>query len=423
MPADDHLVLPVPELVRATYLVPTTVEFDDPVGYAREICAARWSGALRHLLADLLAGPVAPVRVLRSDDIAPLPIDLLADMGATEEQLARIAGASHVLVVTVASRPGWPPAHEWAARAIATALAEHVSGDVLDLPHHQVLSPAQAALTVPDGESRPPLAGWVSIDYSPARAGYWCTTTGLRRFGLPELQSLAVPPNVVDQWGRTMTAIAHRLVSMWTTLIDLDQGVAFVQLPAMVAVSADDVAAAYLAEAPSQSPPAMVRLVLDPVPDPGRHSYLTIHPPLEWPGSAGEHITEVCAALFGARSSEVRRVSPSDVMDRAIAIARSGLTEIRARFESGSMGPQLRLLVKYNAPAEEGNEYLWAYVTSWRDPYRILATSADNAVYHPHIRRGRPVVVDSAAVVDWAVADERQGIVEGGWTQAALDEG
>ncbi len=61
-------------------------------------------------------------------------------------------------------------------------------------------------------------------------------------------------------------------------------------------------------------------------------------------------------------------------------------------------------------------------MTSWRDPFRILATSAADAVYHPRVRAGRPVVVDTAAVVDWAVERDDGGIVEGAWTQAALDE-
>jgi hypothetical protein len=36
------------------------------------------------------------------------------------------------------------------------------------------------------------------------------------------------------------------------------------------------------------------------------------------------------------------------------------------------------------------------------------------------VRAGRPVVVDAASVVDWAVDDERLGIVEGAWTRQHL---
>jgi hypothetical protein len=129
----------------------------------------------------------------------------------------------------------------------------------------------------------------------------------------------------------------------------------------------------------------------------------------------------VCTALYGPPAGGVRHAPSSAVMDRAIATARSGLSGIRDRFESGRLDLREKLLVKYAVPADAGTEYLWAYVTSWRDAERILATSAADAIYHPRIRAGRPVVVDAGTVVDWAVEHDELGIVEGAWTQAALD--
>jgi len=164
-------------------------------------------------------------------------------------------------------------------------------------------------------------------------------------------------------------------------------------------------------------------LSLDPASDPDAHSFLTVHPPLDWAGSAGEHVSDVCAILFGPRTSEIRHARRGEVMDRAIATARAGLTAIRNRYEAGELDLRTKLLVKYALPSEAGTEYLWAYVTSWRDPYRILATSAADAVYHPKIRTGRPVVVDTAGVVDWAVEHDQQGIIEGYWTKAAVEDG
>jgi hypothetical protein len=109
-------------------------------------------------------------------------------------------------------------------------------------------------------------------------------------------------------------------------------------------------------------------------------------------------------------------------MDLAIAKARTSLATTRTRFETGELDLHTKLLVKYALAADEGTEYLWAYVTSWRDPDRILATSAVDAVYDPKVRSGRPVVIDTSTVVDWAIEHDELGIVEGGWTQAALDD-
>ena len=135
--------------------------------------------------------------------------------------------------------------------------------------------------------------------------------------------------------------------------------------------------------AASGPPRRPVRLTLDPSSDPAQDSFLTIHPPLDWSGSAGEHISAVCRALFGSPTVQIRHAEPSAAMDQAIATARAGLTDIRGRFESGALDLREKLLVKYALPSDRGTEYLWAYVTSWRDPYRILATSAADAVYQP----------------------------------------
>jgi hypothetical protein len=428
-PADDVLVLPVPETVRAIYLVPTCEPPADPVGLLQRFTAGRWKGDLGGILADVLSGAVVPIEVRPADGVPPLPVELLAVMGASAEQLRRVETATHFAIATAQSQPGWPPVHEWITRAIATVLAEQIDSDVIDVLNYQVLDTARANATLPDDDGHIRLADWVWVDYSPDRAGYWCTTTGLRRFGLPELQTLSAPPNVVESWGRAMTGIAHRLLAAWSDILSYDRDAAFIQLPTLFEVNADDVAVAYrrVARTDAGLGSATVRLALDPGADPDQHSFLTILPPLSWAGSAGEHMAEVCTALFGSRTPAVRHAHHGEGMDRAIATARAGLTEIRDRFEGGELDVHEKLLVKYALPADdeseyEGTEYLWAYVTSWRDPNRILGTSAADAVYSPKVRTGRPVVVDAAVVVDWAIQHDTRGIVEGGWTQSALDE-
>jgi hypothetical protein len=424
--ADDVIVLPVPETVRAIYLVPIVDPPADPVALLRQHTAGRWRGDLGSILTDVLHGPVVPVEIRTAADVPPLPVELLAVMGASDEQLRRVSTATHFAIATAQSQPGWPPAHEWITRAIATVLAERLDSDVIDVLNYQVLDPARAGSTLPDEDGRVRLADWVWVDYSPDRTGYWCTTTGLRRFGLPELQTLTAPPNVVESWGRAMTGVAHRLLAAWSETLSYDRDAAFIQLPSQLEVTAADVAVAYgrpqSVAVTTSLVAATMRLSLEPGLDPEEHSFLTINPPLSWSGSAGEHMADVCGTLFGSRTSDVRHAAPSESMDHAIAIARSALTEIRERFEAGELDLHEKLLVKYAMHADAGTEYMWAYVTSWRDPFRILGTSATDAVYHPKIRTGRPVVVDTSAVVDWAVQHDTQGIVEGGWTQTALDE-
>lgn len=420
---EDVIILPVPEGVQALYVVPVTDPPPDLAERVRDEALRRWDGMLGLMLADLL-GQALPVEVRPMSEVPPLPVELFAIMGATQEQLDRASSAQHIVIVSVRSLPGWPPAHEWVTRALAIVVADLVNSDVIDVANHHVLTPERATATLPDADGHTRLADWIWISYSADTTGYWCTTTGLGRFGLPELQTLAVPPNAVEAWGRAMTGLSRRVVDIWSRTVADSPEAAFVEFPSIVELGPEDVSAAYARDwsgVPSAT--ARVRLTLDPGDDPGAgHPFLTIHPPLDWSGSAGEHISSVCRALFGPPGFGVRHTHASPAMNRAIATARAGLPEIRQRFESGALDVHVKLLVKYALPTKHGTEYLWAYVTSWRDPATILATSAADGVYDTSVRAGRPVVVDAATVVDWAVEHDRHGIVEGAWTQAALDD-
>ena len=436
---DDAVLLEVPEVVQALYIVPAIDPPEDPATYLHGLTADRWAGTLREMLANLLAGSMVPIEVRpvagmiaqagssrpapRGDpaQATPLPIDLLAAMGASEEQLRRVETATHYVVAVLQSQSGWPPVHEWMARALAVVIAERLDSDIVDVMNYQIIDVETANRTLPDARDRIRLADWVWIENSANSTGYWCTTNGLRRFGLPELQTLATPPHVVGLWGQTMTGLASRVLGAWSERLADDRHIAFVELPGLVEVTRDDVAIAYGERPDGGGGSATVRLALDPGANPAQHSFLTIHPPLSWAGSAGEYIANACVALYGPRGGGIRHAAPSQRMDRAIATARAGLGGIRDRFDSGQLTPQEKLLVKFAVTAEGGTEYLWAYVTSWRDPERVLATSAADALYDPQVRAGRPVVVDTGRIIDWAVEHDELGIVEGGWTQEALD--
>ncbi len=421
---DESLTLPVPDSVGAFYAVPTTDAAIDATGL---VAAAL--GQVEESLPRPLPQPL--LQAHRVDELPPLPLDQLAAVGATEAQLDRVQAATHLILVTVGGRAGWPPAHEWLARTMAMTAAQRHGTDVVDLLANRLLDLATIRASLPDADGLVRLADWVSVEYWPDRAGYACTTTGLHRFGLPELQTLATPPNLVGAWSRAMIGIAGQLLGSWHDALRESPDAAFVHLRPSLVLTDGDVVEAHARTIGRFGPypsaggrtAAAVWLALDPGSDPRRHNrFLTVHPPLSWSGSAGEHLAEACRILFGRSPSDGRHTTASVLVDRAIATARAGLTHVRARFESGALEVRQKLLVRYALPTDRGTEYVWAYVTSWRDPFRILATSAADAVNDPRVRGGRPVVVDTASVVDWAVEDDENGIVEGAWTRAALDD-
>lgn len=420
---DDFLPIPVPESLTATYLVPASTQFRTTPARALAALSERISGPVRSLTEQMLDSPFMSVDTRPMSDFPHLPPELLTACGATREQLDRLAAATELVVVQASYRPGWPPAHEWAARTVAAALAGFAGTELVDVFGLQFLTPATALRSLPDHEGRIRLIDWMLVPYSSADDGLWYTTKGLRRFGLMELQAFGVPAHLSRAWGAVMSGTARRLLRAWTDGLTGSEVPAFVQLPVLTVVTGHDIAAAY--GNPFQTDlagPALLRLELDPATDPEADSFLTLSPPADHSGPPGRYFASICATLFGAGHSDLRYDHPDDAMSRAIATARHGLPGIRRRFLSGALPAGTQLLVKYGIPTEHGPEFVWAGVHSWTDPDRIQGFSASDAASDPEVRVGRSVVLETADVVDWAVLDA-SGVVEGGWTQAVLDSG
>lgn len=420
---DDFLPVPVPESLTATYLVPLPAGAHPTPTEALAAVSDRMAGPVRDLARQMLDGPLLTVQTRPVADFPHLPPELLTAFGAGDQQLARLRNASELAVVQANFRPGWPPAHEWSARAVAAAIAEAAGGDLVDVFGLQFLEPATAIRSLPDEQGRIRLVDWILVPYSSDRDGLWFTTKGLRRFGLLELQAQGVPDHLTRAWAAVMTGAARRLLRTWTDKLSEEDVPAFVQLPVMASVTSHDIAVAYgNPEQHDTSAPARLRLELDPSTDPEADSFLSLLPPEGHTGAAGRYFAMVCTTLFGAGRSDIQHARPDDAMARAISTARAGLPGIRERFVGGALPPGVQLVVKYALPGDDGPEYVWAGVTSWLAPERILGTSASDATTDAAVRIGRPVVVSADDVVDWALLDGG-GVIEGGWTQAVLDGG
>lgn len=261
------------------------------------------------------------------------------------------------------------------------------------------------------------------VPYSSDSDGLWFTTKGLRRFGLLELQAQGVPDHLTRAWGAVMTGAARRLLRDWTDGLAGEEVPAFVQLPVLATVTGHDIAVAYgNPEQHGATAPVLLRLELDPATDPDADSFLSLNPPPGHPGPPGRYFAAACATLFNGIQPDVRYTRTGDAMSRAVETAREALGDIRARFLAGRLPEESQLVVKYGLPGDDGPEYVWAGVTSWDTPERIVGASASDANTDPGVRIGSPVVVEASDVVDWAVLDGT-GVLEGGWTQAVLDAG
>jgi hypothetical protein len=417
----DDIVLPVPEAVYATYVVPTSRPPSDVIAAVSHYLASSVDDNLRDLVQPLLDTPVCQISVIRASDAPALPDDLFRIFGAAPDEVESASTATHMVVVQLASPPGWPPAHEWVARIIAAGIAVACDAPIIDTFVPRLTSSEKLERTYPDDRGEMRIAQWVLIPQSAGEEGLWLTTKGLGRFGLPELQAANVPPQLGGQMAGAMSGLAQALLNWWIDAIGRDEPPAFVQLPQLFDFSHEDVSAAY---GRSDAPPAArvsVRLELDPS-QPSEDAFLSILPPPDFPASTGEFFARLCQDLFGSSPDEVRQSHQRDAMERAIATAMSTIDDVRSRFVQQKLGLDQRLLVKFRLSVPGGNEYPWLFVNSWNSPDQIHGTSGNDAVRDPSVRVGRPLVIAASDVIDWAIWTEADGIVEGGWTNDVLPE-
>lgn len=419
----ENLVLPVPEVLSAVCLVPTAL--DGAAASERTLAAlpSYVPGPVGTVARKMLEAGAVEVAALRSSALPPVPTELQEHLGVARELIRAVVGADAFAMFTAAWPPGWPPVHESAARACAAALAADLAVPLVDGFVPEILAAEQAIATLPGADYKIRLTDWVLVSQSAEPSGLWTTTKGLERFGLAELQVRNVPPQLGGLWASVLNGVSSRLLDLWLDALRERGGAAFAEVPAEFAVSAADIAEAS-GEAPGVGGSALVRLMLDPAHDDQADSFLTVQPPDDYPGSAGEYMSTVAMQIFGDPGRDVRFVPPGAAMEQAVKAARETLPAARARFLDDKLPPGARLMVKHRLTTPAGPEYPWAYVNSWADPAKILASSAADALHDPRVRSGRPLVIDADTVVDWAIWTDGRGIVEGGRTNAiALSEG
>jgi hypothetical protein len=423
------LILPVPGTLTAAYLVPSSMDGTAASELIVRDLPRHIANPLAEIAARLLHDGLARVSGRPASDFRPVPAELQRYLGVEPEAVRAVRDATAFVLVSATWSPGWPPMHEWAARACAATLAcaekEKEQGVVVDTFVPRILSPQQCFPTLPVNDSQFRLSQWVVVFQSTSSTGTWLTTKGLGRFGLPELQVRNVPPQYGEPWTSLMYGIASRVLRLWLEALRARGDASFAEIPTLVEAGEADVARAHAAE-PRGGGNTRLRLTFDPASQAGVDSFLTIQPLEDYGGSAGEYFAGMCADVFGRADHETRYVpTGTQEMDKAMATAGSQLPAVRRRFLEGEIPPRARLMVKHRIVATDGSqssEYPWAYVTSWDDPAKVLGNSAGDAVLDPRVRVGRPIVISAESVVDWAIWIDGEGVVEGGLTNVVASE-
>ena len=385
----ENLILPVPELISAVYLVPLPLSAQAAKDRATAGLSARVASPVAVAARMMLDGGALTVHAVSSSSLPPVPGPLQEYLGVARELVRTVAEASDFVAVRASGPPGWPPMHEWAGRACAAVLATQCGVPLVDTVIPEILAADAALRTLPGTEdARFRLADWMSVFHSAGIGGLGMTTKGLGRFGLPELQARNVPPQLGQAWTRVLTGLASSLLGSWLKRCATGPSP---PLPSCPRCSRS-------ARATSPGPTMHPSPRVPPCPFgsrsiPARRTAPTASCPCSRlmstrprPGSSWPGCARHCSASTSSRSGTWRPRMRCSGPCRT----RAALPAVRARFLAGDLPPRAQLMIKHEISAPGRAEYPWAYVTSWTDPARVLGSAAGDATLDLGIRTGPP---------------------------------
>ena len=158
----ENLILPVPELMSAVYLVPLSLSVQAAKDRASAGLSARIASPVGVAARMMLDAGAVTVHAMSSSSLPSVPAQLQEYLGVASELVQAVAEASEFVMVRASYQPGWPPMHEWAGRACAAVLASQAGVPLVDTGTPKVLAADAALRTLPGAEdARFRLADWM----------------------------------------------------------------------------------------------------------------------------------------------------------------------------------------------------------------------------------------------------------------------
>lgn len=224
----QELTFHVPETVSARYLVPAPRAASVPD-------LAGLTEPLGELVADVLDRGLCTVSAHPAEETPPLP-----ELNALPAHAAELGRAPWQLLVGATYPPGWPPVHEWSARAVSMLLARQYSGLLLDFTGPELFGCELAEASLPTDQMGFPLIRWMSVGWYAGQRAQGLRTNGLTRFGLPELVSEPVSQELVRPWGQVLNGLAWRFCVAAFAELSAHRGQRTATVPAVFELSSAD---------------------------------------------------------------------------------------------------------------------------------------------------------------------------------------
>lgn len=411
----------LPESVVSQFLIPVE---HVPANLKKDFSQAAKSHLtppMSSLVDKLLSTGVMRLAVLPAGEVLVPSVELLKANGCSKENIDAVSSTKTFIVIVTANPlpEKWSESGEILARAAAGAMAIDCHSVVFDSQELVVLDGVQISKTLPPHGSWAQFKDCVKVFVSSDKSGLWLTTNGLKRFGLPELQALEVPPQLSNQIGFLITGLARKIVilSEQTTKTG---GTKIFELPPSIEVNSGDIAAAY-GDKSDKKGSALIGLRLDKAKSADSCDFLTIVAPSNQGVTSGEYFASIATQLFGKGEDKLITVSRTKEMDAAMNAAKETLPDIRTRYLANKLPTGALLLVKFGAPAGSNTEYLWAYVDGWDDPKTLACHCANDSDWTPKYKVGMPLQLNSDTIVDWSVIVKGE-VVEGDRTTKVLEK-
>jgi hypothetical protein len=427
-----ELVLPVPEVTSATYIVPvpapmSTAEARRQVSQAVE---ARLTGPLRMLTTEWLAKGAVKVA---AGPAGPAPPGLLDKPSlGTPEQRVFLARARTLVQFRARQRTSLIGMQDWKACGPAAALAVGLGAPVLDLQVPRVLTAEDALAALPETALTLPASigddltiglsfrSWVRVQTVDMPGVIGVVTDGMRRFGLPEFRMGPASPDLREELTSLLNGVAFRF---WSHLLaraqDTPKAAGLVHLPRFLRVPAEMEIHRRDLDAANGVPNrggtyALLGLRFDPAHNEAPWDWLTVCPPAMWDTSWEDFVADTCHGMFGFEKPPWHYIPELGALLDAVDKARQTLPEARSRFLRGDLPPGGRLMVRHET--EDADELRWARVESWEDAGKVVVCDTGRELT-PGVRPSPPVTIDTGQIADWGIWVDGRGVVEGADTE------
>jgi uncharacterized protein YegJ (DUF2314 family) len=247
----------------------------------------------------------------------------------------------------------------------------------------------------------------------------WFTTVGLGQFGIPNLEVRDAPPNLGGRLASLICGVAQVLVESVLATVERRGPSRLVEIGPEIRITSADTARAYRTpEKASAGDGGIVRLEYTGQGRGKLEPFIELRAPAGFEGNSGTWLNQVLDSIL---PEEERIVGEDGTHSKLEAAHRKALAELRTvktRFQRGlPVGSKLH--VKHGFVNEEGIEYMWVAVTTWRGN-RIQGHLINKPAYCPDLRPGDPIEIAEVEVYDWLIGHE-DGTREGAYTDQVLE--